>query len=143
MRATRRHILDHPRVLLSAVLCLSVPAGAQEGGQSFGQTFVAWAKDQFQDAARSQAVTQVLGSSFGGSVNQAVDLYGGLKDIVTHGLTAIQQGMNGDLQAPERFFNQELPNDMLNLVLPGSLKDVVPNAQKLYDQMQQAGSDLV
>ena len=93
------------------------PSLAQESSKSFSQTMIDWAKDQFQDTARAQGINQVFGNAIGEPVNQAIDLGQGLNTLInTHGVAAVQQGMDGNYAATQTYLNQQVPNDLLNIV---------------------------
>jgi hypothetical protein len=121
-----------------------LPSGAQEPQKSWAQTMVSWAQDQFQDIARTQGINQLLGPTVGEPLNSAIDVGQGLNTLVNvHGTAALNQGMNGNYEATQQYLNQQVPNDLLNMVLPGPLADIIPNAQKFYDQLQQWGTNIV
>src|SRR5258708_34651980 len=71
-----------------------------------------------------------------------MDLYNGYGDIVTHAFAGINEEMNAPpgtdaTKIVNRFYDETLPNDVSNLVLPSALNNVVPMSKKLLEEMDQ------
>jgi len=100
------------------------------------QTIGTWIQGQLTGAGRQLVVNNVFPSPIAGTINSSFSLFSNVSALDQVGMNVVTAGANFD-PGPLSTFDRDITNAVANLVLPGFMKDIIPNSLSLNDYLEQ------